>query len=136
MSLAAGISKSRRWTVLASGFLCGVLAVVVLFTNPRAFHSPIAVLVVASIGFAALLLQLRLNNRSGVPSVQPHAWLNSIGIILAVAAVILDFLRISNQWVQALALGAIGIFGVSGALILHALRRNRVKIQEQETNSV
>ncbi|HEY1464635.1 MAG TPA: hypothetical protein VGF44_14555 [Terriglobales bacterium] len=100
-----------------------------LFTNPHAFHSPIAVLVVASIGFAALLLQLRLNNAA----VQPHAWLNSVGIVLAVCAVILDFLRVGTQWIQALALGAIGVFGISGALILHALRKNRMKMRGQET---
>jgi hypothetical protein len=128
-TLATQLSKSRRWTVLASGFLCGLLALVVIFTNPGAFHSPIAVLVVASIGFAALLLQLRLNNAA----VQPHAWLNSVGILLAVCAVILDFLRVSTQWIQALALGAIGVFGISGALILHALRKNRMKVREQET---
>jgi uncharacterized membrane protein len=102
---------------------------VVLFTNRSAFHSPIAVLVVASIGFAALLLQLRLSRAT----VQPHAWLNSVGILLAVCAVLLDFFRVGTQWVQTLALGAIGVFGISAAIILHALRKNRVKVREEET---
>ncbi len=122
--------KSRRWTVLASGLLCGLLALVVLFTNRSAFHSPIAVLVVASIGFAALLLQLRLSHTA----VQPHAWLNIVGILLAVSAVLMDFFRVGTQWVQALALGAIGVFGISAAIILHTLRRNRMKVREQEIN--
>src|SRR6185312_1763525 len=91
VALAAEISKSRRWTVLASGFLCGVLALVVLFTSPRAFHSPIAVLVVACIGFVALLMQLRLD-RGQAALAHPHTWLNSIGMLLAVGAVVLDFL--------------------------------------------
>ncbi len=130
MALATQTHKSRRWTVLASGFLCGLLALVVLFTNRSAFHSPIAVLVVASIGFAALLLQLRLSNAT----VQRHAWLNSVGILLAVCAVLLDFFGVGNPWVQALALGAIGIFGISGVIILHTLRKNRMNIHEQETN--
>jgi FtsH-binding integral membrane protein len=133
MALATEISKSRRWTVLASGFLCGALALVVLFTNRRAFHSPIAVLVVACIGFAALLMQLRWGRPDNVKIAQPHAWLNSAGIILAVSAVILDFLRISTQWVQALALAAIGVLGLSGIFILHALRRQRISAHPQET---
>jgi hypothetical protein len=112
--------------VLASGFLCGVLALVVLFTGPRAFHSPIAILVVASIGFAALLLQFRLSY-PGDAKAQPHAWLNIVASLLAIAAVILDFLRIGNQWVQAMALGAIGVFGLSGVFIFHALRRQRLQ---------
>lgn len=134
MALAAEISKSRRWTVLASGILCGVLALVVLFTSPRAFHSPIAVLVVACIGFVALLMQLRLD-RGQAALAHPHTWLNSIGMLLAVGAVVLDFLRVSNQWVQALALAAIGTFGVSGAMILHALRKNRQSPVEPDSKS-
>jgi membrane protein YdbS with pleckstrin-like domain len=129
------ISKSRRWTVLASGFLCLLLALVVLFTSPRAFHSPIAVLVVASIGFAALLLQLRFASPENSHAPQPHAWLNSVGTILAVGAVILDFLRVNNQWVQALALAAIVVFGLSGVFILHTLRRQRLRVKTQETDS-
>jgi uncharacterized membrane protein len=120
--------------VLASGFLCGVLALVVLFTSPHSFHSPIAVLVVASIGFAALLLQLRLRRAESAKMVQPHAWLNSVGIVLAVSAVVLDFLRMNNQWIQALALAAIGVFGLSGIFILHALRRQRAQPRAPGTN--
>src|SRR2546422_11106864 len=55
--------KPRRWTVIASGLLCGVLALVVLYTNRSAFFSPLAVVVVGAIGLAAVLLQLRFHNR-------------------------------------------------------------------------
>lgn len=121
-----GTSKARRWTVLASGFLCGLLALVVLFTTPRAFHSAIAVLVVASIGFVALLLQLRFASPKDSPASQPHAWLNIVATVLALSAVILDFLRVNNQWVMALALAAIVVFGVSGIFIWHTLRRQQL----------
>src|SRR3989442_15960173 len=84
--------KPRRWTVIASGLLCGVLAVVVLFTNRSAFFSPLAVVVVAAIGLAAVLLQLRLRNRTGVPSVRQPVWLNLIGTLLAVSALFSDLL--------------------------------------------
>ena len=53
----------RRWTVIASGLLCGALALVVLFTNRGAFFSPLAVVVMGAVGLAAVLLQLRLQNR-------------------------------------------------------------------------
>ena len=49
-------SRSRRWTVIASGLLCGALAVVVLFTNRGAFFSPLAIVVMGAVGFAAVLL--------------------------------------------------------------------------------
>ena len=54
------LATPRRWTVIGSGLLCGILAVIVLFTNPRAFASPLAVVVLAAIGLAAVLLQLRM----------------------------------------------------------------------------
>ena len=49
--------RSRRWTVIASGLLCGALAMVVLFTNRGAFFSPLAVVVMGAVGLAAVLLQ-------------------------------------------------------------------------------
>ena len=48
--------RSRRWTVIASGLLCGALAMVVLFTNRGAFFSPLAVVVMGAVGLAAVLL--------------------------------------------------------------------------------
>ena len=113
----------RRRTVLASGLLCGVLALVVLYTNRRAFFSPLAIVVVAAIGLAALLLQLRFHNRTNVEVVRPPLWLNVLGILFALGALFADLIRMSSQAAQFMALGAVGSFGISGAIILHAFRK-------------
>ena len=52
--------QPRRATIVAAGLLLAALALVVLYTSRRAFLSPVALVVVAAIGVAALLLQLRL----------------------------------------------------------------------------
>ncbi len=119
--------KPRRWTVLASGLLCGLLALVVIFTNRRAFFSPVAVVVVAAIGSAAVLLQLRLRNKEKSLAVHPPVWLNLMGILCALAALFSDFLRLSAQTTQLIALIAVGMFGVSGAIVLHAFRKGRAE---------
>jgi uncharacterized membrane protein len=113
--------KSRRWTVIASGLLCGVLAIVVLFTNRSAFFSPLAVVVVAAIGLAAVLLR----NRTAGPSVRQPVWLNLIGTVLALSALFSDLLHMRPQWTETLALAAVATFAVSGAHILHAFRKYR-----------
>jgi uncharacterized membrane protein len=118
-------SHPRRWTVIASALLCGVLALVVLFTNRGAFFSPLAVVVVGAIGLAAVLLQLRLHNRQKIDAVRPPVWLNILGIVLALAAVFGDLLHLSPQITESLALGAIGSFAISSAVILHAFRKQR-----------
>lgn len=123
--LADSQSKPRRWTVIASGLLCGVLAVVVLFTNPHAFFSPLAVVVVGAIGLAAVLLQLRLPGRKTDGAVHPPVWLNFLGIAFALAALFSDRFRFSSAVTEALALVAVTSFGVSGAMILHAVRKQR-----------
>jgi uncharacterized membrane protein len=119
-------AQPRRWTVIASGLLCGLLAVIVLFTERRAFYSPMAVVVVAAIGLAAVLLQLRLRNRDQAVAVHPPVWLNVVGIVLALAALFADVFRFSSQVAQLLALGAVGSFAISSAIILHAFRKQRV----------
>lgn len=112
--------------MIASGLLCGVLALVVIYTDRRAFFSPLAVVVVAAIGLAAVLLQLRLRNYSqATPIHPPVAWLNSVGILLALAALFADRLHLGPQIAALAALGAVGIFAVSGAIILHAFRKQR-----------
>src|SRR6478609_8503397 len=98
-------SRSRRWTVIASGLLCGALAVVVLFTNRGAFFSPLAVVVMGAVGFAAILLQIRLQSPDQAPSNSP-AWLNVLGILFALAAFFADLLHTRPQITEALALGA------------------------------
>jgi len=118
-------AQPRRWTVIASGLLCGALALVVIFTTRGAFFSPLAVVVVAAIGFAAVLLQLRFRNRDQANAVHPPVWLNTLGILCALGALFADFFRLSPDVSQVLALAAIGIFAISSAVILHAFRKQR-----------
>ena len=105
--------------------LCGILAVIVLFTNPRAFSSPVAIVVVSAIGLVAVLLQLRMRNREHAPAVHPPVWLNVLGILLALAALFADLLHLSSQATQIAALGAVGSFAISSAVILHSFRKQR-----------
>lgn len=122
----ADAPQPRRWTVIASGLLCGALALIVIFTSRRAFFSPLAVVVVAAIGMAAVLLQLRLRNRDQEQIVRPPVWLNMVGIACALAALFADLLHLNVDLAQALALAAIASFAVSSAIILHAFRKQRV----------
>lgn len=115
--------RSRRWTVIASGLLCGALAIVVLFTNRGAFFSPLAVVVMGAVGLAAVLLQVRLQDRDQVQSPRPPAWLNIVGILFAVAAFVTDLLRLNPQLTEAMAFGAVASFGVSGVIILRSFRK-------------
>ena len=115
--------KPRRNSVIASGLLCGVLALVVLYTKRSAFFSPLAVGVLAAIGAAAVLLQLRLRNRGRAPGVHPPMWLNILGILLAGVALFSDRFSLTPPVVQLVALGSVGSFAVSSAVILHAFRK-------------
>lgn len=125
--MADAPSKSRRWTVLASGLLCGVLALVVLFTTRGAFFSPLAVVVVAAIGLAAVLLQRRLYTRGEEEQARGPVWLNVVGVGFALAAVFADILHLGAQVAEIMALGAVGSFAVSGAIVLHAFRKRRAE---------
>jgi uncharacterized membrane protein len=115
--------SSRRWTVIASGLLCGALAMVVLFTNRGAFFSPLAVVVMGAVGLAAVLLQLRLQNPEQAQSSSSPAWLNVLGILFALAAFFVDLFHVNSQVTEALALGAVASFGVSGVIILRSFRK-------------
>jgi uncharacterized membrane protein len=114
---------TRRWTVIASGLLVLAIALVVLYAGSTAFHSPLAVVVLAAIGFFAVLLQLRLRPESAV-----HAprWLNVAGILCAVGALFADRLRLSTNLSQVIALGAVGCFAVSSFIMLDGIRKRRV----------
>ena len=114
--------KPSRGTIFAAGFLLLALALVVLYTGRTAFLSPLALVVVAAIGLAALLLQLRLRRDAGV-NVQAPAWLNVLGLIFAVTAVFADVLRLSAALLPIAALGAVVCFAISGVVVLHALRK-------------
>jgi len=113
---------ARRWTVIAAGLLILALALVVIYTGPRAFVSPIALVVVAAIGVAALLLQVRF--RGDLPSSRSSLWLNVAGVLFAAGSLSGDFARMPRSKLDAMAFGAVGCFGISGALILHGLRRH------------
>jgi uncharacterized membrane protein len=119
-STSSGVA--RRWTVIASGLLLLALALVVIYTKPTAFFSPIALVVVAAIGLAALLFQVRF--RQDMPQVQSPFWLNVLGLVCATGSLAADYLHMSRPMLDLVAFGAVVCFGISGALILQALRRH------------
>ena len=119
-----GVPKARRWTIFAAALLLLALALVVIYTSGSAFRSPLAMVVVAAIGLAALLLQIRSRNYQGAP-VRAPVWLNALGIGCAVVAVFADVLRLRAAWMQIAALGAVTCFAISGVVVLDALRKQR-----------
>ena len=118
---SAASQVSRRWTVIASGLLLLALALVVIYTRPKAFLSPIALVVVSAIGLAALMLQLRF--RHDLPQLRSPLWLNVLGVVFAGVALLSDSLGMTQNTVDATAFGAVGCFGISGALIFRRLNR-------------
>jgi uncharacterized membrane protein len=118
----SGSEIARRWTVIASGLLLLALALVVIYTGSNAFFSPIALVVVAAIGLAALLLQVWF--RRDLPSHSP-LWLSILGIVCAMATLFADYLRMTRRMLDLVAFAAVVCFGISGSLILNALRRVR-----------
>jgi hypothetical protein len=114
--------RKRGSTIFAAALLLTALALVVLYTSRRAFLSPVALVVVAAIGLAALLLQLRL--RQGLaPAVRAPLWLNVLGVVLAVAAVFADIFHLSAAIMLVAALAAVVCFAISGIVVLKALRK-------------
>ena len=116
--------KPRRWSILAAGLLLLALALVVIYTSHSAFSSPLALVVVAAIGLAALLLQIRLRKDVSVP-VHAPLWLNVLGLIFALAAVFADLFHFSPNLMLVAALGAVVCFAVSGTSVLRALRKKK-----------
>jgi hypothetical protein len=139
--------KPRRSRIIAAGLLLLALALVVIYTSHSAFYSPLALVVVAAIGIAALLLQLRLRKDlsaqgtrvSGEASgeagreagrevsneVRAPLWLNILGLVFAIAAVSADVFHASANLMLVAALGSVVCFAVSGTTILRALRKKR-----------
>ena len=113
---------SRGGTIVAAGLLLAALALVVIYTTRRAFLSPLALVVVAAIGLAALLLQLRLRRDLRV---RAPLWLNVLALAFAVTAVVADFLRLNSAVMLAAALAAVVCFAISGTVVLSALRKKR-----------
>jgi hypothetical protein len=115
----------RRSTIVAAGLLLSALALVVIYTTRGAFLSPLALVVVAAIGLAALLLQLRL--RPGLSSsIGGPLWLNGVGVAAALGALAADFLRLGEATMLVAALTAVVAFAVSGIIVLNALRKRGV----------
>jgi hypothetical protein len=120
----AAAPKTRRWSIVAAGLLLLALALVVIYTSRAAFSSPLALVVVAAIGLAALLLQLRLR-KDVTPQVRAPLWLNALGLVFAVAAVFADVFHLSANLMLVAALGSIVCFAISGTTVLRALRKKR-----------
>lgn len=116
--------KPRRWSIFAAALLVLALGLVVMYTSRPAFSSPLALVVVAAIGLAALLIQLRLR-KDVRSSIHAPLWLNVLGLCLAIAAVFADHLHLSASLMIIAALGAVICFGVSGTVVLHALRKRK-----------
>ena len=112
---------ARRWTVIASGLLLLALALVVIYTRLNAFLSPVALVVVSAIGLAALLLQVWF--RRDLPNIRSPLWLNILGILCAMLSLFADDLRMTRRMLDLVAFAAVVCFGISGSLILRALRR-------------
>lgn len=112
---------ARRWTVIASGLLLLALALVVIYTAPNAFYSPVALVTVAAIGLAALLLQVWF--RLDLPNIHSPLWLNILGIVCALLSLFANSLRMNPRLLELVAFIAVICFGISGSLILRALRR-------------
>jgi uncharacterized membrane protein len=119
----------RRSTIFAAGLLLAALALVVLYTSQRAFMSPVALVVVAAIGLAALLLQLRLrpdlSSSASSSSIRAPFWLNGIGVLFAGGAVFSDVFHLNAALMPIAALAAVVSFAVSGIIVLNALRKRR-----------
>ncbi|MGA2003840.1 MAG: hypothetical protein ABSG70_10685 [Terriglobales bacterium] len=122
---------ARRWTVIAAGLLILALALVVIYTGPNAFLSPIALVVVAAIGLAALLLQVRFRQDLNVRS---PLWLNVLGLLCATGALLADYFRVKRSTLELVAFSAVVCFGISGSLILHALRHHGRSSQPSKTD--
>lgn len=131
---ASGAHVARRWTVIAAGLLILALALVVIYTDTSAFRSPVALVVVAAIGLAALLLQVRF--RQDLPEVRSPLWLNILGLLGATGSLLADYLHMSRSVLELVAFSAVVCFGISGSLILHALRRHARSAQLPKTEQV
>jgi peptidoglycan/LPS O-acetylase OafA/YrhL len=116
--------QPRRWTIFAAALLLIALTLVVIYTSRGAFSSPLAIVVVAAIGLAALLLQLRLRRDVG-RQVHAPVWLNVLGLTCALAAVFADVLHMSGGLMLVAALGAVLCFAASGIVVLRALRQQK-----------
>lgn len=119
----------RRGSIIAAGLLLAALAAVVLYTSRSSFLSPLALVVVAAIGVAALLLQRRLQPQVSrdyaIKTGRSPLWLNGLGVVFAVLAVMTDVLHVTPIFASIAALAAVISFAVSGLMVLNTLRKRR-----------
>ena len=118
-------SRTGRSTLVAAGLLLAALSLVVIYTTRGAFFSPLALVVVAAIGLAALLLQIRLRPDLSSSTARGPIWLNGIGVFAALTALVADFLHAGPAWTLIAALIAVVSFGTSGVVVLSALRKRK-----------
>jgi len=122
-----GSSPGRhRSTIVAAGLLLGALALVVIYTGRGAFLSPVALVVIAAIGVAALLLQLRLRpdlSSSVRSSARAPLWLTLAGVVFAAGALLADVFHFGSTLLLIAALAAVVSFAISGIIVLNALRK-------------
>jgi len=120
---------ARGAGIIAAGLLLAALALVVIYTSRGAFLSPVALVVVAAIGVAALLLQVRLrpdlSSSTTAASMRGQLWLSVLGVGFAVGAVFADVFHLNAVITQIAALAAVVSFAVSGIIVLSALRKRR-----------
>jgi hypothetical protein len=116
--------KPRRWRIFGAAVLIAALGLVVIYTSRGAFLSPVAMVVVAAIGFAAVLMQLRLRQGPTAAGRAP-LWLNVLGIVFALAAVFADVLHLNPSLTLVAALSAVLCFATSGVVALAAMRKER-----------
>lgn len=115
-------TKPRSWGVIAAGLLLIALSLVVIYTSRPAFLSPLALVVVAAIGLAALLLQIRLR-KDLTGAVRAPLWLNVAGLIFAITAVFADLAHLSPGLMLVAALSGVICFAISGAKVIHSMRK-------------
>ena len=121
--------QRHRATIIPAGLLLVALALVVLYTSHRAFMSPVALVVLAAIGVAALLLQRRLRPNPSIPdrhSFRGPLWLNLVGVLFAIGALFADVFHLSPALLVIAALAAVVSFAVSGIILLSGLRKRGV----------
>ena len=117
-------TNPRSRGVIAAGLLLIALSLVVIYTSRPAFLSPLALVVVAAIGLAALLLQLRLRGDLSA-GVRAPLWLNVLGLIFAIAAVIADLVHLSAGVMLVAALAGVICFALSGVKVIHSMRKQK-----------
>jgi hypothetical protein len=57
--------------------------------------------------------------------VRAPVWLNALGVISAIVAVVADVFRLNFAFLLVTALGAVVCFAISGIIVLDALRKPR-----------